>query len=995
MKKFYSIIALMLLFVGSAWGEVTTVTKYTLTNIGDYINTVDGVKAVAGSKILIYLPNTTDTGNKNHTSYLTCNSVGTNVALSCTSTVPSSGDDITNMLFTLEATDANSTTFYLQAPNGEYLTSELTSQSNTAITTSATEKATFTIVSLDNNCVGFKRADTGSTNLYINIQENNWNSTPKTIDYWSGAGGWSQWYVYQPEYTTSEVSTVDVTYRVIDANGNELISATGTEVVGGTPTMPSSFSNDYVTLSDPTPATVDANTETITYTATINLPFTSSTSYEDATWYYTKVNSSKNRYLVYGESTPYSLVDTKVNDSPSQLWAFSGNPYKIQVFNQAAGAGKELGHANTSNPEMINATTDGSTYWVLVKDGTGFALKVYGGTNYANDLAGGGSLKYWNAADAGSMFSVEKYDANWLNTIKEQAIAELSSYVTNLQLLFDNDALTTATSSINVATSSDYESVIASAKTTFMQSAAGKPFYLHTYYNSGRPEGTLRDNNSKLAVDTCSYESEFQFVTTSTGIALQNVFTGNYVQDVTQSREITTGSEPKDFNIVLDEVKNVVNIGQTGNYSYIHNGAGNIVGWTTGGAAKWIIRSYSDTDADMLAGAAYQIEQINNNRIGTKWGDYKATDEYTSAYSTFTSDGGNTKANYKAVLDVFDNLTEFVGSEGFVNIARAKNAVHTSETGLGNSIGLKTGDENEHIHAQTTDLDDANQMWLITSSSQGKVKLFNVNAQRYMGPNVNGGSSTVTLQDSPQEWTIEWSDDEVFILKSGTGQYDHLNYENGAGNQGNLNHWSGNDAWAATPVASINLPVHAVGDYSYATICYPFEVELSAGTAYKATYNSANSSLTLASIGQTVPAGTPVVVVVDGSSVESITATINGTETKAVQTSDDNALSGTYLPLSITAQNDTLTLGTDGTNAGFYKWAGSIQNKAFYIYSGGTQAKGFAFSFGDDDPTGISEELIKEAVKELQGQRYNVQGQPVGADYKGIIIQNGKKYLQK
>lgn len=972
MKKFYSIIALMLLFVGSAWGDNLITDNQTVT-LGEQVSSASDMET--GDYIL----------QNAKTKYYYYENEG--AIYVSTDLKPQSIVHIT-----VTTDNSGNKTCTIQAYSGNYYGNLTKStQISTVITANAGTYSILTPTTIADSDLGsdmgiwFKNGDN-----YINRSDDNTQGTGFT-----GQGAYSRQYVYKANIVTS----VDVTYRVVDTNGNELISTTGKEAVGVTPTMPSSFSNDYVTLSDPTPATVDANTETITYTATINLPFTPSTSYEDATWYYVKLRGVK--YLIYdadNTTSTITLSTTKTINTTGQ-WAFIGNPYSsFKIINKAASQ-------NASTNQYLNAVASPSnggytggvgnydeslSNWTLVKNtntnaNNGVSFKIAGSTNsFITDYGGGSNayLKFWNSnsntSDYGSAFEFEEFD---FSTITSDAINDLSNYVTNLPVLFDSEALTAATNSINSATSSNYESVIASAKTTFMQSAAGKPFYLHTYYNSGRPEGTLRDNNSKLAVDTCSYESEFQFVTTSTGIALQNVFTGNYVQDVTQSQDITTGTEPKDFNIVLDEVKNIVNIGQTGDYSYIHNGAGNIVGWTTGGAAKWIIRSYSDTDADMLAGAAYQIEQINNNRIGTKWGDYKATDEYTEAYSTFTSDGGNTKANYKAVLDVLDNLTEFVEPEYLVNI------VHTKAKGY--SIGLTT--DNTKIHAQTTNLADVNQLWRVTVPSHGVVNFFNVNAQKYMGGNVGGTANTVSLSDTPADWSITW-DADTFKLRNDNN---NLNFETNASYYGNLNKWYDNDTWAATPVASINLPVHAVGDYSYATICYPFEVELSAGSAYKATYNSANSSLTLASIGQTVPAGTPVVVVVDGSSVEYITATINGTETKAVQTSDDNALSGTYLPLSITAQNDTLTLGTDGTNAGFYKWAGSIQNKAFYIYSGGTQAKGFAFSFGDDDPTGISEELIKEAVKELQGQRYNVQGQPVGADYKGIIIQNGKKYLQK
>jgi hypothetical protein len=36
-----------------------------------------------------------------------------------------------------------------------------------------------------------------------------------------------------------------------------------------------------------------------------------------------------------------------------------------------------------------------------------------------------------------------------------------------------------------------------------------------------------------------------------------------------------------------------------------------------------------------------------------------------------------------------------------------------------------------------------------------------------------------------------------------------------------------------------------------------------------------------------------------------------------------------------------------------------------------------------------------EVAPVYNGRVYNLQGQVVGADYKGIVIKNGKKYLQK
>ena len=48
-------------------------------------------------------------------------------------------------------------------------------------------------------------------------------------------------------------------------------------------------------------------------------------------------------------------------------------------------------------------------------------------------------------------------------------------------------------------------------------------------------------------------------------------------------------------------------------------------------------------------------------------------------------------------------------------------------------------------------------------------------------------------------------------------------------------------------------------------------------------------------------------------------------------------------------------------------------------------------SFKESTPTGIDE--INTSAK--IGQRYNMMGQPVGKDYKGIVIENGRKIIMR
>jgi hypothetical protein len=47
----------------------------------------------------------------------------------------------------------------------------------------------------------------------------------------------------------------------------------------------------------------------------------------------------------------------------------------------------------------------------------------------------------------------------------------------------------------------------------------------------------------------------------------------------------------------------------------------------------------------------------------------------------------------------------------------------------------------------------------------------------------------------------------------------------------------------------------------------------------------------------------------------------------------------------------------------------------------------------DNTPANISNALVAPAAK--NAPVYNLAGQQVGASYKGVVIKNGKKYVQK
>lgn len=202
------------------------------------------------------------------------------------------------------------------------------------------------------------------------------------------------------------------------------------------------------------------------------------------------------------------------------------------------------------------------------------------------------------------------------------------------------------------------------------------------------------------------------------------------------------------------------------------------------------------------------------------------------------------------------------------------------------------------------------------------------------------------------------------------------------------------------PAKEITVNMHAPSESAsetYATLYVPFAVSLPDGlTAYTAVLNETKNSLTLTSVGKTIPKETPVILI---GTEKSYSLTIESNYVTANQ--NENDLNGQYLAdtkkLTYTSATDTLTLGVYDGKVGFYKYTSSTigANKVRLNVSSSSSSKGFTFSFGDDDPTGINDTTTSGAVLKVGDVIYDLQGRRVQEAKRGIYIINGKKTLVK
>lgn len=182
-----------------------------------------------------------------------------------------------------------------------------------------------------------------------------------------------------------------------------------------------------------------------------------------------------------------------------------------------------------------------------------------------------------------------------------------------------------------------------------------------------------------------------------------------------------------------------------------------------------------------------------------------------------------------------------------------------------------------------------------------------------------------------------------------------------------------------------------VTDAGYTTIYSPFRIIVPSIPqqleVYAPTFNNGrlqlNSNTRLAP-GTVIPAGTGVIVKcyeLDGSNF--LKTTTNAPDNVT------SALSGSVISLPASNFGTIYSLAKENGELGFYQYTGenTVAGKAFLELN--SNAKCILFDF-DGDATGIEK---PDAVR--SDAVFNLAGEKVGNDYKGVVIENGKKYLNK
>lgn len=192
---------------------------------------------------------------------------------------------------------------------------------------------------------------------------------------------------------------------------------------------------------------------------------------------------------------------------------------------------------------------------------------------------------------------------------------------------------------------------------------------------------------------------------------------------------------------------------------------------------------------------------------------------------------------------------------------------------------------------------------------------------------------------------------------------------------------------------SLTIPSSSFATYA---AYYPVDYAKLGLKAYAVKLNDAKDRVEFTEIPGVVPAGVPVLLKGDANKEYVLDKADGGSSVSTdLKMSDGKATS-----TDASASTDAVTLyalsTVDGVTA-FYpvKKNSAIPAKRCYLEVKSTSPKAAFYSLGTNfgETTGISS--VENKVEKADAPVYNLAGQLVGKDYKGLVIKNGKKFVIK
>ena len=800
--------------------------------------------------------------------------------------------------------------------------------------------------------------------------------------------------------------TCNVTYVISDANGVVYTSPVVSMPVGAeVTTLPTEYQRAFCTYTVTPTTTVDGD-NTVPVTVTYSLPFTVSASYDDATWYFAKIRNTK--YIKMTSTEPYTLDATKDLEDTGK-WAFVGTPYAgFSILNKAAGASMVL----TKDGNYALMRSGSTETWDLVANGAGFNLLRHGSAqDYINDNNSklGFWVSAWGATDAGGQWLIEEAPAATVDVTynvvlggtvvasatEKQGIGAAPAVPSSLEFAYttytyDVTELTAATTTV-VATptfstpytlSTDFDN----ATWYYVRAHASTSVYSNYYISTNEDAIVWASGNSM----TDAYKWAL------VGNPIQGVKLVNKAAGATKCAQgtnpVAMGTDTKLWT--LKEQTNYTDVtGGKGfglydaSLTYINCQGGTLKYWRhlDQGSTFWVEEIPNTPFYDALLAVVEPYVTAAESHAGEYFqlaASGEAVTNFMSAMVIATQNAENnidmTEAEYNAALGYFNDAL-VMPENGYYRLK--SRMVDEGDTNYG-YVGVNSSATLVGNIADPTA--DASTVFYVKKNSAG-----------YYSFTSQGVYGTVASQSTP---VVADANEHNFILAIAAPGYAYIKTARNvdrscyhvAATQGYQVVGWGSGAQAShfvfEPATSLTINLNTVEGKGYATTYLPFAVRFDAGEVvpYTVRENTAGDMAIYTSIDSNeVPAGTGVLLISE-TGATSATATI----ISSAEAVENNELTGHYLAGEVAS---ALVLNSVGGQVGFYSLAAGstlAANRAFLGNDGGS-IRGLQL-VAAGAATGIQNVETKAAQN---AEVFDLQGRRVQNAQKGLYIVNGKKVI--
>jgi len=798
----------------------------------------------------------------------------------------------------------------------------------------------------------------------------------------------------------------------------------------------------------------DGNSTWIFISAIESSPAPEGGVFDANTKWYTLTNHTSKYYLNYvADATSMALNTTTTKYEDKDLFCFVGNSTDgYCIYNKAAGSGYLLSSASSTfdgnsggNTYAImtteaTATSEGHSYlWDLTKGNTidskvGFYIGQHNNNDGKNRLNNRSyKLAYWNGgADAGSTFlatdvkySLSDLKAGQVIRLHNSARGNTDKSVSNNNhqlsgsAFSDTDAkqlwlVETGTESNTFLLRSLYDGQYikagASASnrwTTATLADSPTELYFHSFGNSVSftKDNNTGNNASGMHLDGSSNIVSWAATADASKWTMDFVDQGaNY--DIYSI--VITGYEGSSIPKITAKTAPVGNSELANGEAFFYN-KGTLSGLTDENVTTYF-------SATSIAGYDYTLSYSSNTITAT----YEATKPmYTITYNYLLNGVKKAEETFTNILEG-DNYPSPTYSFPFAVTASAPSGTVTENITKNIEVTLtdnhpKFADSfgnittwyywnmhsNQNYYLRVTDdegtilggsqngpvIEPKSSLWAFVGNPFDGFSI--VNYQAGEGYSVDGSNPCKLVNNTDTKFKFYTSDANSSRFCMKTGNQEYVNIQNNNGSM-KLLRWSAKDAGSTIKLTEGKLYNLTIASSGLSSLCLPFNAFVPENTYayYASAYADGNVTLTKVADGKIAAnAG----YLIKGEKETQPTVTFFQTP-DAVTAPETNYLVGVTEATEITKENCYIL--KSGIFHPVNTAGGNLAANKAYLDLSSSDVKLNGVYFEDGEATGIYD-AAKSEQSGVQNGLYNLSGQAVGNDYKGIVIKNGKKYFNK